>query len=139
MHFSGKHNGKNTQKKRWVRRGPAAAVVAAVLIFGMSLAAWFSDRKQTTVIDCKRPTASRLHPTMKPVELFEYLIKNNSKAGDIVLDLFGGSGTTLIACEKNNRKARLMELDPHYCDVIRRRYTKWAKENNKPITSGCLE
>lgn len=100
---------------------------------------WFSDRKQTTVIDCKRPTASRLHPTMKPVELFEYLIKNNSKAGDIVLDLFGGSGTTLIACEKNNRKARLMELDPHYCDVIRRRYTKWAKENNKPITSGCLE
>ena len=100
---------------------------------------WFSDRKQTTVIDCKRPTASRLHPTMKPVELFEYLIKNSSKAGDIILDIFGGSGTSLIACEKNNRSARIMELDPKYCDVIRRRYTKWAKENGKPLTSGCLE
>ena len=100
---------------------------------------WYGDRKQTTVIDCKRPTASRLHPTMKPVELFEYLIKNSSKEGDVVLDLFGGSGTTLIASEKTNRKGRLMELDPHYCDVIRKRYTKWAKENGKPITSGCLE
>lgn len=100
---------------------------------------WFSDRKQSTVIDCKRPTKSELHPTMKPVELFEYQISNSSKSGDIVLDLFGGSGTTLIACEKLNRKARLMELDPHYCDVIRKRYTQWAKENNRPITSGCLE
>lgn len=100
---------------------------------------WFSDRKQTTVIDCKRPTASRLHPTMKPVELFEYLIKNSSKSEDVVLDLFGGSGTTLIACEKLNRKARLMELDPRYVDVIRRRYTKWAKENGRPLSSGCLE
>lgn len=76
---------------------------------------------------------------MKPVELFERLVINSTKVEDIVLDLFGGSWTTLIACEKNNRKARLMELDPHYCDVIRRRYTKWAKENGKPITSGCLE
>lgn len=100
---------------------------------------WYSDRKQTTVIDCKRPTASRLHPTMKPVELFEYLIQNSSKAGDIILDVFGGSGTTLIASEKLNRKARLMELDPRYVDVIRRRYTQWAKENGRPLTSGCLE
>lgn len=100
---------------------------------------WYNDRKQTTVIECKKPSKSAEHPTMKPIELFEYQIKNSSKAEDIVLDLFGGSGTTLIACEKNNRKARLMELDPHYCDVIRRRYTKWAKENNRPITSGCME
>ena len=57
----------------------------------------------------------------------------------MVLDLFGGSGSTLIACEKTNRKCRIMELDERYCDVIRRRYTKWAKENGKPITSGCLE
>lgn len=90
-------------------------------------------------MDFKRPTVNREHPTMKPVELFEYQIKNSTKGGDIVLDGFGGSGTTLIACEKNGRKARIMELDPHYCDVIRRRYTKWAKENGKPITSGCLE
>lgn len=101
--------------------------------------AWYSDRKQTTVIDCKRPTKALEHPTMKPVELFEYQIGNSTKAEDIVLDLFGGSGTTLIAAEKLNRRARIMELDPHYCDVIRRRYTKWAKENGKPITSGCLE
>lgn len=100
---------------------------------------WYSDRKQTTILKFNRPTKSALHPTMKPVELIEYQIKNSSKAGDIVLDLFGGSGTTLIAAEKNNRKARLMELDPHYCDVIRRRYTQWAKENNRPLTSGCLE
>lgn len=100
---------------------------------------WYNDRKQTTIIDCKRPTRSTLHPTMKPVELFEYQIKNSTKEEDIVLDGFGGSGTTIIACEKLNRKARVMELDPHYCDVIRKRYTQWAKENNKPLTSGCLE
>ena len=100
---------------------------------------WYGGRAQTTVLDCKRPNRNAEHPTMKPVELFERLVINSTKAEDIVLDLFGGSGTTLIACEKNNRKARLMELDPHYCDVIRRRYTKWAKENGKPITSGCLE
>lgn len=80
-----------------------------------------------------------LHPTMKPIDLVTYGLQNSSKGGDMVLDLFGGSGSTLIACEKNNRKARLMELDPHYCDVIRRRYTKWAKENGKPLTSGCLD
>jgi site-specific DNA-methyltransferase (adenine-specific) len=100
---------------------------------------FYNDRKQTTVMDFKRPTVNREHPTMKPVELFEYQIKNSTKGGDIVLDGFGGSGTTLIACEKNGRKARIMELDPKYCDVIRRRYTQWAKENGKPITSGCLE
>lgn len=80
-----------------------------------------------------------VHGTQKPVAVPSRAIANSSKAEDIVLDLFGGSGSTLIACEKNNRKARLMELDPKYCDVIRRRYTKWAKENNRPITSGCLE
>ena len=89
---------------------------------------FYNDRKQTTVMDFKRPTVNREHPTMKPVELFEYQIKNSTKGGDIVLDGFGGSGTTLIACEKNNRKARLMELDPKYCDVIRRRYTKGQRK-----------
>lgn len=83
---------------------------------------WYSDRKQSTVIDFNKPTKSELHPTMKPVGLFEYLIINSSKKGDIVLDNFGGSGTTLIACEQMGRKARLMELDPHYCDVIIQRW-----------------
>lgn len=65
---------------------------------------------------------------MKPVELFEYQIKNSSKPNDIVLDLFGGSGTTAIACEKTGRKARLMELDPKYCDVI---VTRWQAFTGK--------
>ena len=86
-----------------------------------------------------KPRKCDLHPTMKPIELIENALLNSSEKNDLILDLFGGSGSTLIACEKNGRKARLMELDPHYCDVIRKRYTKWARENNRPITSGCLE
>ena len=101
--------------------------------------AWYNDRKQSTVIECKKPSKSPEHPTMKPVELFEYQIGNSSKAGDIILDLFGGSGTTIIACAKLHRKARVMELDPHYADVIRRRYTQFAKQNGLKLTSGCLE
>ena len=80
-----------------------------------------------------------VHGNQKPVAVPSRAITNSSKAEDIVLDFFGGSGSTLIACEKLNRKARLMELDPHYCDVIRRRYTQWAKKNGRPITSGCLD
>ncbi|NBW13164.1 MAG: site-specific DNA-methyltransferase [Caulobacteraceae bacterium] len=83
---------------------------------------WGSDRSQTTVLDFKKPAKSELHPTMKPVELFEYQIGNSSEANDVVLDLFGGSGTTAIACERLSRKARLMELDPKYCDVIVKRW-----------------
>lgn len=83
---------------------------------------WASDRKQTTLLDFARPTRNGEHPTMKPVALFEYQLLNNTKGGDVVLDSFGGSGTTLIAAEKNGRVARLMELDPRYCDVIVRRW-----------------
>lgn len=83
---------------------------------------WASDRKQTTILDFDRPTKNIEHPTMKPVALFEYQLLNNTKGGDLCLDLFGGSGTTLIACEKNGRYARIMELDPKYCDVIVRRW-----------------
>jgi len=83
---------------------------------------WAADRKQTTIIECKKPKKNDMHPTMKPVELMEYQILNNTKGQDIVLDLFGGSGSTLIAAEKTGRKARLMELDPKYCDVIVKRW-----------------
>ena len=83
---------------------------------------WAADRKQTTIINCKKPRINDIHPTMKPVELMEYQILNNTKGMDIVLDLFGGSGSTLMACEKTGRKARLMELDPKYCDVIVKRW-----------------
>ena len=83
---------------------------------------WYSDRKQTTVIDMNKPNRNAEHPTMKPVQLFAYLMENSSKPGDIVLDSFCGSGTTLIACEQMNRTARVLELDPKYCDVIVGRY-----------------
>ena len=87
---------------------------------------WESDRKQTTVLNFDKPASSGLHPTMKPVELFEYQLLNNTKHGDIVLDLFGGSGTTAVACEKTSRHARLMELDPKYCDVIVKRWEQFT-------------
>lgn len=83
---------------------------------------WYSDRKQTTVIDMNKPNRNAEHPTMKPVQLFAYLMENSSKPGDIVLDSFCGSGTTLIACEQISRAARVLELDPKYCDVIVERY-----------------
>lgn len=83
---------------------------------------WYSDRKQTTVLEFDKPARSDLHPTMKPVALFDYQMKNSSKPGDIVLDLFGDSGTTMIAAEQNGRAACLMELDPRYADVIIKRW-----------------
>lgn len=83
---------------------------------------WASDRKQTTILEFARPSRSGEHPTMKPVALFEYQMLNNTKGGDIVLDLFGGSGTTVISAEKNGRVAYAMELDPRYCDVIVKRW-----------------
>lgn len=87
---------------------------------------WYSDRKQTTVLDFDRPIANKEHPTMKPIKLFDYQIKNSSKVGDLILDLFGGSGTTLMACEQNERSACLMELDPKYVDVIIDRWQKFT-------------
>ena len=83
---------------------------------------WASDRKQTTVLNFDRPIRADLHPTMKPISLFAYQIGNNTHEGDAVLDLFGGSGSTLIACEQLNRKCFMCELDPHYVDVIIERW-----------------
>lgn len=87
---------------------------------------WGSDRSQTTVLEFNRPTRNGEHPTMKPVDLIEYQVGNSSKRGDTILDLFGGSGSTLIACEKTGRNARLMELDPRYVDVIVRRWQDYT-------------
>lgn len=89
---------------------------------------WASDRKQTTVINFDKPQRNGEHPTMKPVGLFDYQILNNTKGGDIVLDLFGGSGTTIMACEQNGRNGYLMELDPRYVDVIIRRWEEFTGE-----------
>ena len=87
---------------------------------------WAADRKQSTVLEFEKPSRNGEHPTMKPVALFEYQLLNNTKGGDIVLDSFGGSGTTLIAAEKNGRLSRLMELDPKYVDVIVRRWQNFT-------------
>ena len=87
---------------------------------------WYSDRKQTTILNFERPTSSKLHPTMKPVKLISYLINNSTKQEDIVLDSFLGSGSTLIACEKLQRICYGIELDPIYCDVIIKRWEQWA-------------
>jgi site-specific DNA-methyltransferase (adenine-specific) len=95
--------------------------------------AWYSDRKQTTIINWDRPSKADLHPTMKPIGLFDYQIKNSSKAGDNILDLFGGSGTTIIACEQNNRNAYTMEYDPKYVDVIIKRWETLTGEKAEKI------
>jgi DNA modification methylase len=87
---------------------------------------WYADRKQTTVWNFDRLMRNGEHPTMKPVALIEYPIRNSSRRGDIVVDLFGGSGSTLLACEKSARKCRTMELDPKYCDVILQRWADFT-------------
>lgn len=83
---------------------------------------WYSDRKQTTVLDLDKPSRNGDHPTMKPVELFRYQMTNSSKTGDVVYDPFLGSGTTIIAAEQLSRSCYGMELDPKYCDVIVKRW-----------------
>ena len=87
---------------------------------------WCGDRDQGDVWNIKKPQKNDLHPTMKPVELVERAIRNSSRPGNVVLDPFGGSGTTLIAAEKSGRLTRLIELDPKYVDVIVRRWQEWA-------------
>ena len=93
---------------------------------------WFSDRKQTTVWKYDRPTQSKLHPTMKPLPLLAYPIKNSSAPNAIVLDTFGGSGSTLMACEQTDRICYTMELDPRYASVIVERFR--AACPNAPIS-----
>lgn len=97
------------------------------------------DRTQDSVLEFDRPGRSADHPTMKPVGLVAKCIENSSKPGWIIGEPFGGSGTTLIAAAQTGRIARLIELDPRYCDVIRRRWTAWAKQNNREVGTGGLE
>lgn len=91
---------------------------------------WYSDRKQTTILEFNRPSRSKEHPTMKPVDMIVYLIKNSSKQREIVGDSFSGSGTTLIACEQSWRNARVIELDPRFVDVGVKRWISYMKENH---------
>jgi DNA modification methylase len=87
---------------------------------------WCGDRKQDSVLEIDRPHKSDLHPTTKPVELFERFFLNSTKPGALILESFGGSGTSIIASEKNNRRCNTMELDPKYCDVIVSRWEKYT-------------
>jgi DNA modification methylase len=94
-------------------------------------AAWFGGTNEVTVWPCGRAQVNEFHPTQKPVELAERAIGNSSKGGDLVLDLFGGSGSTLIACEKTGRRARLLEIAPQYVDVI---VARWQAFTGKQAT-----
>ena len=91
----------------------------------------YEEKIPVTVINEAKPLKDADHPTMKPVRLFGYQTRNSSRPGEIVLDTFGGSGTTIVACEQLHRKARIMELDPHYCDVI---IARWEKLTGKKAT-----
>jgi DNA modification methylase len=92
---------------------------------------WYGDKTQSTLWQENKPAANRLHPTMKPVELIERALLNSSKTGDVVADLFGGSGSALIACERRGRKARLLEIDPRYADCIIQRYQEYTGKSAK--------
>lgn len=96
---------------------------------------WVSDRRQTTVLYFDKPLRNADHPTMKPVRLFAYQICNSTRPGAVVLDLFAGSGTTMIACEKTGRVARLMELDPRYVDAMIARWEALTGEKAERITA----
>jgi DNA modification methylase len=95
---------------------------------------WCSDRCQTTVLQFDRPSRNADHPTMKPLDILEYLIECSSKEGAIVFDGFGGSGSVLITCEKTARQARVVELDPCYVDVHVRRYVQFMRDNQRRFT-----
>ena len=86
---------------------------------------WYTDRSQTTIMEFDKPKRNDVHPTMKPVEMLIYLLKNSSERGNTVIDTFGGSGSTLIACEQTGRVCKTMEFDPKYADVIRRRWAEF--------------
>lgn len=111
------------------------------ILYGWREGAHFfvDDRTQTTVFEVPAPKASPEHPTMKPVELVERMVANSSRPGDVVYDPFGGSGTTLIACARLGRRCLTVELDPAYADVVRRRWTAWARQAGREPGSGALE
>jgi DNA modification methylase len=92
---------------------------------------WYGNKSQSTLWEENKPAANRAHPTAKPVALVERGLVNSSQVGDLIVDLFGGSGTTLIACEQYGRKCRMMEIDARYADVIVRR---WQEYTGRPAT-----
>lgn len=100
---------------------------------------WYGGRDQSTVWNIAKPARSGEHPTMKPIELVAKAIRNSSERGQTVLDVFGGSGSTLIACEKLQRKCRTLEMDPKYVDVIVRRWEEFTGEKAELVTTNLLK
>ena len=94
---------------------------------------WYGGRDKSNVLEYDKPQRSDMHPTMKPLPLFAHLVQNSSKKNDVVLDLFGGSGTTLITCEEMERQCRMMEYDPIYCQVIINRWESLTGKTAKKI------
>jgi len=103
------------------------------ILYGWKKHHKFYGKSATTILEYDRPVKSDLHPTMKPIALIERLINDGCKTNSIVYDCFGGSGSTLIACEKTDRKCRMMELDPVYCDVILKRWSDYTGKKWKLI------
>jgi site-specific DNA-methyltransferase (adenine-specific) len=104
--------------------------------------AWFNGRKERNILRWKKPDRSPEHPTMKPIGMMKYLIRNSSRRNALVVDFFGGSGSTLIAAEETGRRCNTIEFDPKYADVIRKRYTKLALSKGmtkEQIGNGYLE
>lgn len=100
---------------------------------GRGRAGWYGGNAETTVLELPRPKAAREHPTMKPPQLIEIALRNSSRRGALVLDPFAGSGSTLVACERLGRAARLIELDSRYCDVIRSRFERLTGERARRL------
>jgi DNA modification methylase len=103
---------------------------------GRGAAGWYGDDAQTSVFEIARPCASPDHPTSKPVSLVAGMLGNSTKRGDVVLDPFGGSGSTLIACEQLRQQARLLELDPRYCDVV---VNRWEALTGQTAERVCVQ
>ena len=99
---------------------------------------WYGDNAQTTVLEFDKPSRNGEHPTMKPIALVAHCLRNSARPGDVVVDPFGGSGSTMMACASLAMRARLIELDPRYCDVIRKRWTMYADEHGLEPGSGAL-
>ena len=122
---------KNEYFKELVSRGEEEE--GDTLYYGKKNTEYYGGRKQSDVWFIPKPTVSKEHPTMKPIRLCAKAILNSSRAGDIVLDTFGGSGSTLLACEQTDRKCYIMELDPYYCQVI---IDRWETYTGKEAVNG---
>ena len=113
------------------------------ILFGWKKAGkheWYTDRKQSTIWEFDRPTRSLMHPTTKPIPLIAYPVLNSSKSGDIVLDPFGGSGSTLIACAQTGRTCYTAELDEKFCDCIVNRFKQnFPGEEVRLIRNGGMD